>query len=172
MANLLRRQVKYQNAETPVETRSTTDNLSKTRFLGRDPVGECPIPFSLWENGELTERGTLVKDVQDTVWNYLWVRLTRILHKDVLSRVQAQEDMYRNFPDLKDGVHNRRMPWAEYNQTITYLIPRDTGMYVLTKVLTMVREDTDSAQSWVQRMYKGKRKQRVYKRMQTNLIDV
>ena len=110
-----------------------------------------------------------MKDVQDTVWNYLRVHLTRILHKDVLARVQAQEEMYRNFPDLKDGVHNKRMPWGEYKQIITYLLPRDTGMYVLAKVLTMAREDTESAQSWVQRMHKGK--QRVYKRMQTNLSD-
>ena len=95
--------VQYQNTGTPGETRATAGKLAKASFLGRDPTGERPIPSSLWENGELTEKGTLMKDVQDTVWNYLRVHLTRILHRDVLARVQAQEDMYHNFPDLKDG---------------------------------------------------------------------
>ena len=63
------------------------------------------------------------------------------------------------------------MPRSEYKQLITYLLPHDTGMYVLEKVLTMDREDAESAQSWVQHIHKGW--QRVCKHMQTktNLSD-
>ena len=113
MPSLLRRQGTYQSSGTAGEVRTTVGKLSKSSFLGQDPSGENPIPASLWDNEELSEKGTLMKDVQDTVWNYLRVHLTRILHKSVLSRVQAQEDMYRNFPDMRDGVHNERMPWGQ-----------------------------------------------------------
>ena len=94
----------------------------------------------MWDHGhELNEQGTLLKkDVQDTVWNYLRVYLTRVLHhKDVLARVQAQEEMYTAFPGMKDGVHNGRMAWSEYKQVITYVLPRETGIYVLSKILTL-----------------------------------
>ena len=170
LSSLIRRQGAYRDEGADSELRATSGKLAKSSFLGQDPTGERPIPDSLWEDeDELSEKGALLKDVQDTVWNYLRVHLTRILSKDVLARVQAQEEMYRNFPLMKEGLHNNRMPWSEYKQLITYLLPRDTGMYVLAKVLTMVREDAESAQSWAQRMHKGRR--RVSKRMQTNLSD-
>ena len=84
------------------------------------------------------------------------VHLTRILHKDVHARVQAQEDMYTAFPEMKDGVHNGRMPWSEYKTIITYLLPRDTGMYILAKVLTLQRGAEESAASWSNRLHKGR----------------
>ena len=171
MTSLLRRQGAYvQNKRAGGEMKATANKLAKSSFLGRDPTGERPIPDSLWEtNDELSEQGSLLKDVQDTVWNYLRVHLPRILHKDVHARVQAQEDMYAAFPGMKDGVHNKRMPWSEYKQMITYLLPRDTGMYVLAKVLTLQREADESAASWSTRLHKGRT--RVSKRMGTNLSD-
>ena len=170
MSSLIRRQGAYRDEGARGELRATAGKLAKSSFLGADPSGERPIPDSLWDDeDELSEKGALLKDVQDTVWNYLRVHLTRILDKAVLARVQAQEELYKSFPAMKEGLHNERMPWSEYKQLITYLLPRDTGMYVLAKVLTMDREDSESAQSWVQRMHKGR--QRVYKRMQTNLSD-
>ena len=52
---------------------------------------------------------------------------------------------------------------------ITYLLPRDTGMYVLAKVLTLQREQEETAASWAGRLHKGRT--RVSKRMGTNLSD-
>ena len=103
------------------------------------------------------------------MWNYLRVHLTRILHKDVMSRVQAQEEMYRTVPGMIDSVHNRRMSWFEYKEVITYLLPKGTGLHVLTKVLTLKWEEDETAASWCIRMHKGRR--RVFKDMDTNLSD-
>ena len=123
MDGLVRRQGAYaQNKQTVSEMKATANKLAKSSFLGRDPSGERPIPDSLWEGHDLSEQGALLKDVQETVWNYLRVHLTRILHKHVHARVQAQEDMYTAFPAMKDGVHNGRMPWSEYKTIITYLL--------------------------------------------------
>ena len=96
MTGLVRRQGAYaQNKQTASEMKATANKLAKSSFLGRDPSGERPtmITDSLWERHELSEQGALLKDVKETVWNYLRVHLTRILHKDVHARVQAQEDM-------------------------------------------------------------------------------
>ena len=105
LSSLIRRQGAYRDEGADSELRATAGKLAKSSFLGQDPTGERPIPDSLWEDeDELSEKGALLKDVQDTVWNYLRVHLTRILSKDVLARVQAQEEMYRNFPLMKEGL--------------------------------------------------------------------
>ena len=67
MTGLLRRQGTYSAKEPSNEGRRAASKLAKSSFLGRDPSGEKPIPKSLWVNGELSEQGTLLKDVQDTV---------------------------------------------------------------------------------------------------------
>ena len=137
MTGLLRRQGTYAAKEPTSEGRRAASKLAKSSFLGRDPSGEKPIPNSLWVNGELSEQGTLLKDVQDTVWDYLRVHLPRILDKDVLLRVQQQEELYRDIPDLKHGWHNDRMPWSQYKETVTYMLPKETGTHELSKVLTL-----------------------------------
>ena len=71
------------------------------------------------EEGELTELGTLLKDVQDSVWDYLRVHLPRILAKPILDRVQAQEELYKGQEQLREDAVNERMPWSEYKETIT-----------------------------------------------------
>ena len=168
MNSLLRRQGTY-TAREQEERKSMARKLAKSSFLGRDPSEERPIPSNLWENGELGENGTLLKDVQDTVWDYLRVHLPRILGKVLLERVQQQEEMYREHPDLKEGLHNKRMPWSEYQELITYMLPKNTGMYALSRVLTMAREKDETAKSWCLRLHKGR--QRVGRKMGTNLSD-
>ena len=104
-----------------------------------------------------------------TVWDYLRVHLLRILVKVVLERVQQQEEMYREHPELKEGLHNKSMPWSEYQELITYMLPKNTGMYALSRVLTMAREKDETAKSWCLRLHKGR--QRVGRKMGTNLSD-
>ena len=91
MTSLLRRQGTYKEGLSASETRMTATKLAKSSFLGRDPTGARPIPASLWDGDELSERGTLLKDVQDMVWDYLRVHMPRILGPVVLTRVQGQE---------------------------------------------------------------------------------
>ena len=62
------------------------------------------------ENGELTEQGVLLKDVQDAVWDYLRVHLPRILSEPILRRVQNQEELYRTQDLLRSEAVNERMP--------------------------------------------------------------
>ena len=140
MTSLLRRQGTYKEGLSAREGRATATKLARSSFLGRDPTGAKPIPRSLWEEDELSERGTLLKDVQDTVWDYLRVHLPRILGPVVLTRVQQQEWTYKKFPELKESLHNERMPWGEYQEVITNMLPKGTGLYVLSKVLTLRRE--------------------------------
>ena len=169
MASLVRRQGTYGEGGERDERRVTINKLSKSSFLGRDPSGQRPIPDSLWEGEELSERGTLLKDVQDTVYSYLRVHLPRILDRKILDRVQTHEETYKNDPGLLDALHNHRMPWDEYKQMVTFMLPVATGMYELAKVLTLEREDAESARSWSRRLHKGR--QQVSKRMGCNLSD-
>ena len=67
MSSLLRRQGAYRETQTVGERRATASRLAKSSFLGRDPSGQQEIPASLWDGEELSERGTLLKDVQDMV---------------------------------------------------------------------------------------------------------
>ena len=113
MSSLLRRQGTY-TAREYEERKNMARKLVKSSFLGRDPSGERPIPEILWDGEELTEKGTLLKDVQDTVWDYLRVHLPRNLGQVVLDRVQQQEELYRGHPELREGLHNKRMRWSEY----------------------------------------------------------
>ena len=102
--------------------------MSKSSFLGRDPTGQSPIPNNLWEEGELTEKGTLLRDVQDTVYLYLRVHLPHILDSVVLDRVQSQEEVYKTHPSLKEGLHNNRMSWSEYKEMVPI---RDSALALL-----------------------------------------
>ena len=61
------------------------------------------------------------------------------------------------------------MPWGEYKEAATSMLPKGTGLYVLARVLTLRRESGESAATWSQRLHKGR--QRVSKRMGTNLSD-
>ena len=88
MDDILRRQVSYQEGSAKKQTRATVNRLAKSSLLGRDPTGEHPLPEEMYDSeGELTEKGTLLKDVQDTVWDYLRVYLPRILSKPLMDRV-------------------------------------------------------------------------------------
>ena len=91
MTSLLRRQRSYGSEQTAGERSATAGRLAKSSFLGRDPSGEMEIPASLWDGDELNEKCTLLKDMQDMVWDYLRVHLPRILNRVVLTRVQGQE---------------------------------------------------------------------------------
>ena len=65
----------------------------------------------MWEDGELTEQGTLLKDVQTAVHKYLRVHLPRVLSRTVLDRVQTQEELYREFTDLREQQVNKQF-WS------------------------------------------------------------
>ena len=104
MSNLLARQITYQEEGKRGAQRSTVNRLAKSSLLGRDPSGEHPIPEEMWDNGELTEQGVLLRDVQDIVWDYLRVHLPRILTKEILDRVEAQEGLYKEFPELRETL--------------------------------------------------------------------
>ena len=169
MTNLLARQATYEESGRRGSHRATVSKLAKSSLLGRDPSGELPIPDEMWDGDDLTEQGTLLKDVQDAVWDYLRVHLPRILSKKIHDRVKAQEGLYKDHPELKETLHNERMPWSEYKQVITYMLPKATGMYELARLLTLEREAAETAKSWATRLNKGK--QKIFKRMKSNLSD-
>ena len=132
MTSLLSSQGAYDGKLTAGERLVTSDKLVKSRFLRRDPPGDSIDPMG---RGRTDERRT-----RHMVWDYLRVHLTRILDKVVLIRVQGQEWMYRNRPDLREGIHNKHMTWLEYKKIVTCMLPKYTDMYVLTKVLTLSRD--------------------------------
>ena len=170
MDEILRRQITYQEGGVKQQRRVTVNRLAKSSLFGRDPTGEHPLPESMYDDeGELTEKGALLKDVQDTVWDYLRVHLPRILAKPLMDRVQAVEETYKTMPELREEKVNNRMPWSEYRENITYLLPRDTGMYALSKVLTLMRESAETALSFATRLNKGK--QKVSKKMNGNNLS-
>ena len=77
--------------------------------------------------------------------------------------MQQQEELYREHPEMREGQYNGKMPWSEYKEIITYMLPKYTGMYELSKVLAMERESEETVKSWCQWLNKGRR--RVGKKM-------
>lgn len=83
-----------------------------------------------------------MRNVQDTVWNHLRVHLPSPLHKEVLARVQAQEELYvQNFPLITKRGVQRPHDLGRIIQDID-CVPVTQGsyrhvMYVLDKVLTL-----------------------------------
>ena len=86
-----------------------------------------------------------------------------------MNRVQAVQDAYKNMPELRETKVNGRMPWSEYRENITYLLPRDDGMYALSKVLTLSRETSETALSFASRLDRGR--QEVSKKMGGNNLS-
>ena len=93
------------------------------------------IPAGLWQGEELNEKGTLLKDVRDMVWDYLRVYLPRILNRmagagkspgtrvDVrkFSRDEGKPTQWAYAMDGVQGIDNQHA--AEGHRSTRLLVP-------------------------------------------------
>ena len=58
---------------------------------------------------------------------------------------------------VRSNTAHNRMPWKTYKQVVYELLPVQVGLHELRILMTLNREDRESAQSWMQRLTEGKR---------------
>ena len=135
--------------------------IAKSSFLDQDPWGDEEIPEDPEadeEDGTYTQLQMLLKRIQDDNYMYLTTHIRRILHKDVYLNVRNEEVKYElNESNIRSNTNRNRMPWSHYKDVIYELLPEQTGLHELCIMMTINREDGESAHSWVQRLTEGRR---------------
>ena len=131
-------------------------SIAQSSLLGQDPWGDKAIPEdSDNEEGETSYSKVqmLLKNIQDQNYGYLTTHLKRILHEDIFLNVRKEEVLYeKDIGGRRSSSERNRMPWEKYKSVIYELLPEQTGLHELKMLMTLNREDGESAQSWVQRL--------------------
>ena len=135
--------------------------VAKSSLLGQDPWGDKAVPAdpnATAGSSTYTQVQKLLKQVQDNNYLYLTTHLKRILHKDIYLNVKNEEVKYDlNVGNIRTNTPRNRMPWLRYKEVVYEVLPVQIGMHELRILMTLNREDRESAQSWVQRLTEGKR---------------
>ena len=131
-------------------------SIAQSSLLGQDPWGDKAIPEdSDNEEGETSYSKVqmLLKNIQDQNYGYLTTHLKRILYEDIFLNVRKEEVRYeKDIGGRRSSSERNRMPWEKYKSVIYELLPEQTGLHELKMLMTLNREDGESAQSWVQRL--------------------
>ena len=100
----------------------------------------------------------MLKRIQDNNYLYLTTHLKRLLHKDIYLNVKNAEVKYElDIGGVRSNTARNRMPWKAYKKVVYELLPVQVGLHELRILMTLNREDRESAQSWMQRLTEGKR---------------
>ena len=145
---------------TDPELQTPNKGIAKSSLLGQDPWGDEPIDVESEgeeESTTYTKAQALLKNIQDQNYGYLTTHLRRILHEDILINVRKEEAKFeKNIGDIRSNSNRNRMPWKRYKDIIYELLPEQTGLHELRILMTLNREDGESAQSWIQRLNEAK----------------
>ena len=117
----------------------------------------------------LTTEGSLLKTIQDRCHMYARVHLPRILSKSLAEKIGIVEMEDRANPAQLQIYRNKRRPWQHFRNLILEDLPRASGLHEVNTLLSMTREDNDTADRWAQRYHVGRGI--IGKRMGTNLSD-
>ena len=153
----------------PIELANPSDHglqepgkrIARSSLLGQDPWGDEKVPDDPEQIAGVTtytRMQTLLKRIQDDNYLYLTTHVKRLLHKDIYLNVKNEEVRYElNTNNVRTNSKRDRMPWKRYKDVVFELLPVQIGLHELRILMTLNREDRESAQSWVQRLTEGKR---------------
>ena len=164
IADKLLRKLTQHNPTLPGSTASTTTshgNISKSSLLGKDPWGDEVIPDKKQdEDGkdiEYTDLQLLLFKIQNKTHSYLTAHLSRIVHPAIMVKVKEMEMKYEeNVDDLRTDSPRNRMPWSKYKTLVLQYLPKGSGLYELSILLSLTRENGESVGRWIQRITIGK----------------
>ena len=135
--------------------------IARSSLLGQDPWGDEKVPDDPEQIAGVTtytRMQTLLKRIQDDNYLYLTTHVKRLLHKDIYLNVKNEEVRYElNTNNVRTNSKRDRMPWKRYKDVVFELLPVQIGLHELRILMTLNREDRESAQSWVQSLTEGKR---------------
>ena len=107
--------------------------------------------------GEYSNAQLLLVEIQDKNYAYLTTHLRRILAAPLYVRVKTEEIKYANNEEgIRDKTARKRMPWSEYKLIVLELLPVSSGLYELSILLTLHRENNEPVSRWMQRLRIGK----------------
>ena len=144
--------------------------MARSSFLGRDPWGDEELPEPAIPGTEADEESgaeateakhskeqLLLMDIQDRMYAYLTTHLWRILAESIHVDVRAREMLYdKDEGGIRTQTARKRMPWKEYKRVVLDMLPKTSGLYELSLLLTLHRHDKESARKWAQRLALGK----------------